>query len=112
MENRKKGRLLFFSISLLLLLAIIYIYEGGKVKDRGDKPTAATFVVECAHKTGEFLSRTWDNGRRRVETAYLNYQAKKTMEEYPVKMSENLSKTLRIQNLNVRFTLRNIIRGE
>lgn len=112
MENRKKGRLLFFSISLLILLAIIYIYAGGKVKDRGDKPTAATFVVECAHKTGAFFSRTWDKGRRQVETAYFNYQAKKTMEELPVRIAENLSKSVRIQNLNVRFTLRNIIRGE
>lgn len=112
MENRKKGRLLFFSISLLILLAIIYIYAGGKVKDRGDKPTAATFVVECAHKTGEFLVGTVNKGRRQVETAYFNYQAKKAMEELPVRFAENLSKTLRIQNLNIRFTLRNIIRGE
>lgn len=111
MENRKKGRLLFFSISLLILLAIIYIYAGGRVTDRGDKPTAASFVIECAHKTGDFLSRSWDSAHKKVETAYFNYQAKKTMEELPVRFAENLAKNLRIQSLNIRFTLRNIVRG-
>ena len=112
MENRKKGRLLFFSISFLILLAIIYLYAGGKVKDRGDKPTAATFVIECAHKTGEFFARTWNNAHKKVETAYEDYQAQKTLKTLPGQIAKEISQTLRIKTLNIRFTLRKISRGE
>ena len=111
MENRKKGRLLFFSISLLILLTMIYMYANGKVKDRGDEPTAATFVIECAHKTGAFFVRTWNDGVSQVRNAYMGYQAQKTLAILPGEIARLTGKSIRIKNINVRFTLRNIARG-
>ena len=110
MENRKKGRLLFFSISLLILLSIIYVYVGGKVKDRGDKPTAATLVIECAHKTGAFFERAWNDGVNKVRGNYVNIHYQKTMQVLPGKIAEETKKTILFRNINLRLTLRNISR--
>ena len=111
MENRKKGRLLFFSISLLILLTMIYMYANGKVKDRGDKPTAATLMIECAHETGAFFVRTWNDGVSQVNEAYMNYHAMQTIAVLPGKIATLTAKSIRIKNINVRFTLRNMYRG-
>ena len=112
MENRKKGRLLFFSISLLILLAIIYIYAGGRAKDRGDKPTAATFVIECAHKTADFFVASWNGAYEIVREKYVARQAKETMGVLPGKIAYDTAKFIRIKSINVRFTLRKMSRGE
>ncbi|MBO4680223.1 MAG: C39 family peptidase [Lachnospiraceae bacterium] len=112
MENRKKGKLLFFSISLLILLLIIYVYAGGRVSDRGDEPTAATFVIECAHKTGDFFTRVYNDEVRRIREAYTAYHAKKTLEVLPGKIASDTAKSIRIKSINVRFTLRNLSRAE
>ena len=112
MENRKKGRLLFFSISLLILLTIIYVYAGGRAKDRGDKPTAATFVIECAHKTADFFADSWREAQLIVREKYLARQAHKTLAVLPGKIAEATAKTMRIKSINVRFTLRKMSREE
>ena len=112
MENRKKGKLLFFSISLLILLTIIYVYAGGRAKDRGDKPTAATLLIECAHKTGAFFERAWNDGVSEVRRVYMEYHARQTLAALPGKIANLTAKSIRIKNINVRFTLRKFARGE
>ena len=110
MENRKKGRLLFFSISLLILLTIIYVYAGGKVKDRGDKPTAATFVIECAHKTGAFFKDSWNKSVNLIRHNYMEFHAQKSFKELPGKIAKETARNLLFKNMTLRLTLRNTTR--
>ena len=58
MPKKINWKLLIFSVSLLLLLITVYSYLNGGVKHDSDKPTAATVVIELAHKTGDWFHRT------------------------------------------------------
>ena len=66
MEKHGKAKLLIFSVSVLILLIIIYSGFSGK-KSESDGPTAASIVRECAEKVGAFTEDVYKSLKSKIE---------------------------------------------
>ena len=66
MEKHGKAKLLIFSVSVLILLIIIYSGFSGK-KSESDGPTAASIVRECAEKVGAFTEDVYKSLKSKYE---------------------------------------------
>ena len=79
MEKHGKAKLLIFSVSVLILLIIIYSGFSGK-KSESEGPTAASIVRECAEKIGAFTEDVYKTLKSKIEIKIEERRLKKEQE--------------------------------
>ena len=100
MPKKINWKLLIFSVSLLLLLITVYSYLNGGVKHDSDKPTAATVVIELAHKTGDWFHRTGEKIHDKFEEWQYERSLKRALKTIPERIAEETVKTVYIKNID------------
>jgi len=80
MEKHGKAKLLIFSVSVLILLIIIYSGFNGKKSD-SEGPTAASIVRECAEKFGAFSENVYKSLKSKIEIKIEEIKVKREEEK-------------------------------